>query len=341
MPDQIPEGITGEDVLRGIKDFKDNVPHRFKDSISYDLLHDGKRFPPKAILGLAAKRLNGKPLTPDDFKGGDDSKCFRILRDLGFTIVLKEGKSKTKLKSSSVRNPDWSRDELIITVDFYLKFTPKIPGKGSAEISQLSKTLKQLHSKLGNEVSDTFRNVNGVYMKLMNLRRFDPSYDGKGLKRGGSEEEHVWNEFADDPVRLENVVNQIISHIQSDDELPPAEVIPDDEEEGEEGQVLSRVHRYRERDTRLVKKKKSQFLKKHGLLFCECCGFDFSAKYGERGDGFIECHHTKPVSELDVGSKTKLSDLSLVCSNCHRIIHRRKPWLSMDQLQSITVTGSQ
>ena len=341
MPEQIPEGITREDVLQGIEDFKDRVPHRFKDSISYDLLHEEERFPPKAILGLAAKRLNGRPLTPDDFKGGDDSKCFRILRDLGFTIVLKEGKSKTKLKSSSARNPNWSRDELIITVDFYLKFAPKIPGKGSAEISQLSKTLKQLHSKLGNEVSDTYRNVNGVYMKLMNLRRFDRSYEGKGLKRGGSEEEHVWNEFADDPVRLENVVNQIISHIQSDDELPPAEVIPDDEEEGEEGQVLSRVHRYRERDTRLVKKKKSQFLKKHGLLFCECCGFDFSAKYGERGDGFIECHHTKPVSELDVGSKTKLSDLSLVCSNCHRIIHRRKPWLSMDQLQSITVTGSQ
>jgi len=84
-----------------------------------------------------------------------------------------------------------------------------------------------------------------------------------------------------------------------------------------------------------------EFQKKHGLLFCECCGFDFSAKYGERGDGFIECHHTKPFSELDVGSKTKLSDLSLVFSNCHRIINRRKPWLSMDQLQSITVTGSQ
>ncbi|MGB0585592.1 MAG: hypothetical protein ACPGQC_02435 [Limisphaerales bacterium] len=35
MPEQIPEGITREDVLQGIEDFKDRVPHRFKDSTRY------------------------------------------------------------------------------------------------------------------------------------------------------------------------------------------------------------------------------------------------------------------------------------------------------------------
>jgi predicted HNH restriction endonuclease len=28
------------------------------------------------------------------------------------------------------------------------------------------------------------------------------------------------------------------------------------------------------------------------------CGFDFKDKYGELGEGFAECHHTIPVSEL-------------------------------------------
>ena len=50
-------------------------------------------------------------------------------------------------------------------------------------------------------------------------------------------------------------------------------------------------------------------------LFYSTERFDFPAKYGERGDGFIEYHHTKPVSELDVGAKTKLADPSLVYSN--------------------------
>ena len=67
-------------------------------------------------------------------------------------------------------------------------------------------------------------------------------------------------------------------------------------------------------------------------LLCEACGFDFEQVYGEHGKGFIECHHTKPVSELKAGEKTKLSDLALVCSNCHRMIHRRRPWLSVSEL---------
>jgi len=59
------------------------------------------------------------------------------------------------------------------------------------------------------------------------------------------------------------------------------------------------------------------------------------AEYGDHGDGFIECHHTKPVSELQVGEKTKLSDLALVCSNCHRMIHRKRPWLSVDGIRTL------
>ena len=95
-----------------------------------------------------------------------------------------------------------------------------------------------------------------------------------------------------------------------------------DEEDAEEGQILTRTHRYRERNTKLVKLKKDRILKEQKVLLCEVCGFDFEMVYGDRGHGFIECHHTKPVSELEVGEKTKITDLSLVCSNCHRMIHK-------------------
>ncbi len=60
-------------------------------------------------------------------------------------------------------------------------------------------------------------------------------------------------------------------------------------------------------------------------LKCSICGFDFEATYGERGRGFIEVHHIKPLyenqTEQDIDPKT---DLICVCSNCHRMFHRRK-----------------
>jgi serine/threonine protein kinase len=73
-----------------------------------------------------------------------------------------------------------------------------------------------------------------------------------------------------------------------------------------------------------------------GRLACEACGFDFAQVYGKLGEGFIECHHTKPVSKLRKGDKTKLSDLALVCANCHRMLHRGGETLTLGMLRSKT-----
>lgn len=62
----------------------------------------------------------------------------------------------------------------------------------------------------------------------------------------------------------------------------------------------------------------------HGLR-CMACGFDFEAFYGEAGRDFIEVHHVKPLS--DIGEEVTIDpakDLVCVCSNCHRIIHKKK-----------------
>ena len=73
-----------------------------------------------------------------------------------------------------------------------------------------------------------------------------------------------------------------------------------------------------------------------GDLRCACCGFDFYSTYGDVGKGFIEAHHTKPISELhENGEKTKIEDLALVCANCHRMLHRKRPWLKMDNMTQL------
>ena len=233
-----------------------------------------------------------------------------------------------------MRNPSWSRDELIVALQFYLAHAPSIPGKGSHEILELSQFLYRLRVKLGGTVPEKFRNENGVHMTLMTFRRYDPAYKGKGLQNGNKDLGVVWNRFASDRDGLQRVSDAIRDIVISDVALPSVEVISEDNEEGEEGKVLTRLHRYRERNTSIVRLKKKQTIKEHKSLTCEVCQFDFAEVYGERGHGFIECHHTKPLSELSQqGETTKLSDLSLVCSNCHRMIHKNRPWLSVAHLQ--------
>lgn len=232
------------------------------------------------------------------------------------------------------KNPNWSRDELIVAFDLYMRFEGNPPGKTSREITELSDLLNRMGQQQEGR-QDTFRNASGVYMKAMNFRRLDPRYKDagkKGLQRGNKDEEVVWEIFAHDPKRLREVASAIRATVEAG-EVPPAP--PDEEEEdegGEEGRMLSRVHRSRERNRKIVNKKKSQVLEREGRLQCEACGFDYAETFGERGWGFIEAHHTKPVETLLPGSKTKVGDLALLCANCHRMIHVARPWLTVEEL---------
>lgn len=234
-----------------------------------------------------------------------------------------------------MRNPPWSRDELIVALEFYLRHSPSIPDKRSTAIAELSNFLNRLGKELHGETSATYRNPSAVYLKMMNLRRFDTEYAGRGMRRGNKDEEAVWNLYSADRLKLVQVTEGIKSLVLSEDPLPPKEVVSGEEEQGEEGQLLTRAHRYRERDSRLVKRKKDRVLSETGTLRCAVCDFDFSTVYGKHGRGFIECHHTRPLSDLRPGEKTKLSDLSLVCSNCHRMIHWKRPWLTVEQLKAV------
>jgi 5-methylcytosine-specific restriction enzyme A len=240
-------------------------------------------------------------------------------------------------ETARTRNVAWKRDELILALDLYVRFKGNPPGKASPEVIALSRLLNQLTATIG--ASQDFRNPNGVYMKLMNFRRFDPVYQAQGksgLTRGNKLEKVVWNEFASDPLRLSLIAEAIKANVLN---LPSAYIEQDEIVEAEEGRVLTRAHLIRERSRKLVEVKKQEALKAGGRLACEACSFDFEAVYGERGGGFIEVHHALPVHQLLPGAKTKLADLRLLCANCHRMVHSRRPWLTIDQLRSCLTRG--
>jgi len=250
------------------------------------------------------------------------SKISQIL-----TIALVENLKQLK------KNPKWERDELILALDLYLKYRFSTPR--STAIKELSDLLNSLGSVLGLRTDATYRNENGVSMKLMNFRRFDPEYKKAGvvgLARGNKDEEVVWNDLANDPERLQKVVAAIKNAISNSH---PRQLNFEEPEiyEAQEGKILTRLHRIRERDAAIVRKCKQTALDRHGKLSCEACGFDFTQTYGEVGAGIIDVHHRQPLHTLGENSRTKISDLALVCANCHRIIHSSRNWLSVDQVK--------
>jgi 5-methylcytosine-specific restriction enzyme A len=79
-------------------------------------------------------------------------------------------------------------------------------------------------------------------------------------------------------------------------------------------------HRKIERNRTAAKQAK----KFHGTI-CQACDLDFAKRYGSIGDGFIEAHHLKAISTLAEGVAVHYDiaeDFAVLCSNCHRMIHR-------------------
>jgi 5-methylcytosine-specific restriction protein A len=125
----------------------------------------------------------------------------------------------------------------------------------------------------------------------------------------------TWS-FADDP--------------QVHPEVPPEEIEsePQGVIEGAKKQITVNIY---ERDPN-ARRKCIAYWKAR----CVVCEFNFGSVYGELGKGYIHVHHLKPLAEI--GEEYVLdpvNDLRPVCPNCHAMLHRRKPALSIDELVGI------
>jgi len=86
--------VTRSHVLRAIKEYDRLGPvrffseHGFAPTTTYELDWEGRRYPPKAILGTAYEFATGKRLGSSDFEGGKTGAA-RVLGQLGFTVQEK------------------------------------------------------------------------------------------------------------------------------------------------------------------------------------------------------------------------------------------------------------
>ncbi len=96
-----------------------------------------------------------------------------------------------------------------------------------------------------------------------------------------------------------------------------------------EGKRELKERSYFQRHPQLVKAAKKYYGCK-----CMICTFDFFQAYGEIGEDFIECHHIVPMAKDEERDKT-VEDVAVVCSNCHRMIHRGGKCRSIDEMKAL------
>lgn len=87
--------------------------------------------------------------------------------------------------------------------------------------------------------------------------------------------------------------------------------------EAAEGELVKRLVIHRRRERSLRDAKVVDYRRIHDCLKCEVCDYDFMKEFGVE---YAEVHHVKPLSTTGP-TTTTLSDLAVVCANCHRVAH--------------------
>jgi 5-methylcytosine-specific restriction enzyme B len=102
----LPETLTREHVEQAIAQLDAGAPHSFGASTDYDLVFNGKAYPPKAVAGLAAALATGTVFGPSDFSGGEaPGQANTVLRSLGFTVDRRNVNAPTTQNRVPPRSP--------------------------------------------------------------------------------------------------------------------------------------------------------------------------------------------------------------------------------------------
>ena len=235
----------------------------------------------------------------------------------------------------------WTRDEYILILDLYFQYPKTAPSKNDPVLQKYSQLLRSLNPTVAS-TEPRYRNVNGIYLRLMNYRSCDPYWlaQGKvGMSSGSTGRcKEIWDEFAGDADIVAGLARELkLENSQtynSKDEANAENVSV------KEGARRLRIHYSRERKSQRQQKLK-EFRKTHSNLFCEACGFTSSQYPLAAQDSVFEVHHKVPLSEADGMVETKLGDLAILCANCHRAIHATEPMKSIGNLLTLSPTADQ
>lgn len=316
----IPEGITREDVLNARDEIENGLEHSFGNATGYVVKVGDKYYPPKLIIGVAAKRLReGKFLPHNRFSSGEESH--KHLRPIGFEIFsIKElppdaevyvNPSKSQKGSSKSGKRDWTYEELEASVDTYMA----IYDLDSTNQKYVKKDFyTELSEKIGRSYKSCeyrMQNISAVLDKL-----------GMPWIEGLKPAKNVGTGVA---AKLEEIIRKNISQEQ-DEELElyePEEIETKVLEQSKKKYIPKPVGRkVPQRKTASI----TQYSRSASVIAyvlsqakgkCECCR-ETAPFITRDGRPYLEVHHLRRLA--DGGSDTPENAVGL-CPNCHRRLH--------------------
>ena len=163
MPQSIPAGLTREHVLRTLSDLDAGLDHPFGKPTGYELVHDEKRYAPKAVVGLACRYSIERMLQPEEFSGGEaPGQANFVLRKLGFNVVKKADEEK-----ETQTGKDWSENEVrLIVADYFDMLEAELLGKTYKKSEHRKSLIPQLSGRSEGSIEFKHQNVSGVLVEL-------------------------------------------------------------------------------------------------------------------------------------------------------------------------------
>jgi len=122
---------------------------------------------------------------------------------------------------------DWTREEIILAMDFYVRVGgldgASIPYHDSEAIGSLSALLIRLGAYPPQLRGQKYRNPNGIYLKLMNLRAVQAE-GAHGMPAYSQLDAAVWRDYVDDLPRLHAEAQAIRARLD-DSIIQPASTV--------------------------------------------------------------------------------------------------------------------
>ena len=288
------------------------IPKR-RESTVFSLVWDGRLYPPKYVISIAAKIATGRELYPSEFSGGEEANSF--LARLGFEIKK--------------RRVDWTWDECFLAVWGY---------------DQLDQFRDIVKVELYREIASlTDRSEKAVEQKIMNASDCDTRDRAeKPIATRANAQSKLREVFAwywSDKVRNRLLFVEVKSRLDflldTDSDRTEDNTSQLVIEEGGEASPTSR----RKRSRSLVDRGRTYFrsLTPDGRLACTACGIKtLLTAEGE----IIQLHHSDPIYESSLTGRTlslheALAKLVPLCPTCHSLAHTSRPPLSVESIKTL------
>jgi hypothetical protein len=165
MPQSIPAGLLKEHVFRALIDLDGGIDHPFGTPTGYELVHEGKRYPPKAVVDIPCRYSIGRDLMPDEFSGGEaPGQANYVLRKLGFTVVRK-GEASESGESQSPK--DWTRQEVALVVaDYFTMLEEEFLGKAYSKAEHRRALAPRLDERSDAAIEFKHANISAILTGL-------------------------------------------------------------------------------------------------------------------------------------------------------------------------------